>query len=621
MKNLQIILLTLAFAANCMEPDEHERQRLKRAAECKQETEPVKKPRTISSKDEDFNQFEGLKENPQNINEYFSALPEDMKREIFKNIFLDLIKSYINSSSPNKNKIFFEQLLKLKTINKAFQKIAEYYIPAKKENEFAIDLNENLLTFAADRNWINFWNLILDNIVIDQETLNNTLMLFMSNKNYQNKQDIDLIIKKLFHKGAKIPEHPAANVTISNIIKGFDSVERNQGQTKQEWMQGIFNIYFKALSSTRARLPITDFCSYIFLKFLINNGLDPNLINSVNFVPRFSFNNLQTINYKHFRLLFEKRTENGTDINDAFRSFIAFIANNIRVERTLDQFFKIANNYLKFADINSQDYKGQTVLFYILKNNSLRPLFEYFLENGADINITDIHGQNLLFEALKEFHSTKDYNYDPIPDLKTLLDMLISKGLNINARDNNGQTILFKVYYIDAIKLLLEKHMINPNIKNNNGETALFHLIDNGACKYSKEFEKKINSFVASGANINEQNNDGETILFYLLEKVASREIDRTSKEIDLKSAKKALNILLEYGLNLNIQDNNGQTALFKCRIKKKLEFMLSFNPLINIKDNAGMTILDYICANNKCNKLAEILRTHGAKLSSELSN
>ncbi len=640
MKNLQIILLTLAFAANCMGPDEHEQQRLKRAAEGKQENEPVKKTKIVPYNSEDFSQqikqleailFEGLNENPQNINEYFSALPEDMKREIFKNISLDLMKSYINSPSPNKNKIFLESVLKLKTINKDFKKLAEYYIPEKNENEYSLALNENLLTFAADRNWINFWNLILDNnIIIDQEILNDALLLFISNRNYYNKNEINLVIDKLVNKGAKVKENSEVNdkiadFTLNNINKIYAEIEKNEGQIEQVRLYDALDTHLKYIFKSHIMF-IGDFdtnsgldtkYNYAFLKFLIANGLNPN---SSNFITQFmpgkdnpiTNRQLLLLKYEYFKLLLEKGVNKCPDINNSFRIPIKKYSTRELLSNIFKSYVKLEDSN-KFASINSKDEEGQTVLFNTLERLPLN-YAQLLIERGADINIVDHNGRNALFATMKNYCHSRDHK--PKLDLEKKLDLLIYRGLNINTKDNNGETILFKVYDIDAIELLLQKYNIDPRIKNNNGETALFYLINKDACKDSNLFEEKILLFTSKGANINEINNSGQTILFYFLEKVAS-------KEIDLKSGKKAIKTLLKYRIQ-DIQDNNGQTALFRCTDTRSLELTLPFKPKLNIKDKSGKTVLDYF-NNRKPNKdvlqSIEMLRAQGAKLSSELNN
>ena len=251
------------------------------------------------------------------------------------------------------------------------------------------------------------------------------------------------------------------------------------------------------------------------VNILINKGADINSTDEEGNKPihhAASGGNLEIVKMLHKR---------GANINDISKS---------KHNTPLIYSCKIGNfyiaNYLirNGADVNVQDYQGNTALFfasygykiteddysenkkmYIEKakygesgnalSNSYLDVMISLLEKGADPNISNNLGQIPLHAAINDVNlegmkillekgskiNTKDNNLSTcltfaiIGNQVNALKLLLEEGADVNARDANGVTALhiaaYKGYY-DCVKLLLE-YNADPNIEDIQGTKAV----------------------------------------------------------------------------------------------------------------------------------------------------
>jgi len=155
----------------------------------------------------------------------------------------------------------------------------------------------------------------------------------------------------------------------------------------------------------------------------------------------------------------------------------AFFNNNINIINILEKYN---------VDYNDQDYKGYTILFYIIYNRNLE-LYERYI-NKVDINLINIDGDNILSYILKSNINKNDYSK------YNLSKLLIQSNLNI--QDNNGDTIWHRLIefdiWLDYIDIL-SKTKNKIFIPNHNNITSYDIFLTK---KYEKSIQDKFHSMI-----------------------------------------------------------------------------------------------------------------------------
>ncbi len=156
--------------------------------------------------------------NEQNLNQ-LKKLPKDLKHEIYKQIFINLIKDFMESKDWNKAEYFFKELSIHIKNNKEFFNTVKKYIPTQKPNEFPLYSGESLFTIAIINGWQNLWELILDNIKVPQKEKNIALKWFAIYKNLP-------MVERLLKIGANYYEaylnlYLFRDVRLFNVIEGL----------------------------------------------------------------------------------------------------------------------------------------------------------------------------------------------------------------------------------------------------------------------------------------------------------------------------------------------------------------------------------------------------------------
>jgi ankyrin repeat protein len=183
------------------------------------------------------------------------------------------------------------------------------------------------------------------------------------------------------------------------------------------------------------------------------------------------------------------------------------------------------------ADINSEDKKGNTVLFYSLLEDDYS-IAKYLLDNGGNIKYkSKLNGHTPLSYAIS-YSSTR------------MVDFLINYGdLKINQEYFDGETALLIANIENSsstkIKYLI-KNGVNVSKSNDYGETPLMRAASN-------QNPEVLRILLDNGAKINRQNNDGMTPLIYACKNSFNPEI---------------VEYLINNEANPNIEDKSGKNAL-----------------------------------------------------------
>ena len=331
------------------------------------------------------------------------------------------------------------------------------------------------------------------------------------------------------------------------------------------------------------------------------------LINSI------TISNAAREDYK-IRLLVEE----GVDVNqNGFKSPLMILAS----KQPNDIIFKLMKFLIQYgADYDATISLRRTVLMYSIINRNVK-LTKYLINEGADLNIQDYRGQTALMLLLQKFEKS---------DLE-ILNLLISKT-NVNLQNKKGQTALMLLFthvqmnqrkskfidkndYLTIIKLFIENNA-DLNIADEKGYTLLTYAINDiyrcgiNTCKY----------LVKQGSDINLQTKTGETILMQL---AALSQITNKYKYYKL------FKYMNRCGANVNIQNNLKESVLimlvkwFDLTNSNVLNYLINnANTMLNLCDINEFTALMYCCKAFALNglpnpnfKKTELLIMRGAKI------
>ena len=248
------------------------------------------------------------------------------------------------------------------------------------------------------------------------------------------------------------------------------------------------------------------------LQELLTNGADPNFKNSENMTPihlavlkksvqmvRMLIRNAKNIDYRtlkgltplHYACIFQLEEivaillENGANQNiseieyDFYPIFYSVIQNNVSITKNLVNYG---------ANLNHQDYLGNTILHYLIINSNQEILDYVMRSQSFRTKSTEIYTEDI--------NSKKDSKSDHIDPLivnidgvtithlllysyKTSYDFYLKKLIavsNLNYQDNSGNTILHVLAISEQWKKfndIIQKKKLNIYIKNNQGQTVL----------------------------------------------------------------------------------------------------------------------------------------------------
>ncbi|MBN19989.1 MAG: hypothetical protein CL678_01790 [Bdellovibrionaceae bacterium] len=149
---------------------------------------------------------------------------------------------------------------------------------------------------------------------------------------------------------------------------------------------------------------------------------------------------------------------------------------------------------IKGAEINAQDERKRTALYWTVENNSY-PFFKFLIEKGADLHIRDDQGDTVLLRSayLGRTQFVKDlisHNVNVKQEGQfgvtaammaasqghsEILTLLSQTPLPIDQSDRFGKTPLMYAAengHLDAVKTLIQQRA-NPALQTDTGKTAL----------------------------------------------------------------------------------------------------------------------------------------------------
>jgi ankyrin repeat protein len=251
-------------------------------------------------------------------------------------------------------------------------------------------------------------------------------------------------------------------------------------------------------------------------------------------------------------------------------------------------------------DPNETDDNGNNALHKAVILGHLDIIEYYFEKCKMDPNVKNKNGQNALHLSVLHLLTVNIKN-----NIREnyIVEYLISIGMDKNEKDSencNILTIAAKNYYIDLIKMLIEKYNMNPNEPDSNGKFVLYHIIDQ--IKKNRHHRKATYSrFSLSEEDLHEEDDEEAYInLIYLIDKC---KMDPNKKDSDGKNAlHHAVGtwgfieyLIDECKMNPNEKDNDGNNVLHitayegRDSLEKHLIRKYGMNP--NEKNNIGDTV------------------------------
>lgn len=364
-------------------------------------------------------------------------------------------------------------------------------------------------------------------------------------------------------------------------------------------------------------------------RLLISKKADANIINNEGrlAIQEAAKNNAMTI----FTLLkpLTKNLNNKDDegislIYDAIDSKNLDIVKNVlkTLKNKVDKnIFFYAGTYkdtaiLKFLsgnlDLNTQDERGRTPLFYLVKNGALSSeAFTYALSKGADIHHLDKNKNTVLMALIQEIleKDVKTKNLEQKEEVKNLIDMipwLIEEEIDYNLCNSDGDNVLMlatKHKNLAIVESLLE-FGVDPNYINERNETALAFAAMKGQSN-----SKVISILLDYGARPNIADENAKTII----EKLLDAELFlRNNKKLKMKyregldqeeNYKNVLEeVLLNGEVNLSMLNSEGNPYLFDAVLHGNfnlVKMLVKYGADINVKNKEGYNIVYFLMAKN----------------------
>jgi len=151
----------------------------------------------------------------------------------------------------------------------------------------------------------------------------------------------------------------------------------------------------------------------------------------------------------------------------------------------LNKNVSVTDNIIKSgADINLQDYYGNTALMYAINENLINHVKLFLNYSYLNYNLTNFNGETALHLIFK--------NYDNYNEFKNIIIKLIT-NTDLNIQDNNGNTCLHLIIQNDLLKQyseILETKELNIFIKDNNNISSYDFIKDS-----SEKIQIIVNSF------------------------------------------------------------------------------------------------------------------------------
>ncbi len=235
------------------------------------------------------------------------------------------------------------------------------------------------------------------------------------------------------------------------------------------------------------------------------------------------------------------------------------------------------------ADVNMRDFDGETPLIYACRSGSYNAA-KFLLERGADPNLSIAESATPLMIAAKAGN----------PEI---VNLLIEKGAKTDVKDVKGRTAL--MYACDGINLkcvclLLDKGL-QVNAKDNEGKNAFLHAIYTwattdyditGQDKREQEIVDVLKKLVEVGSDVNNIDIDGNTPLHMAI---------TFSGEHHNRNPYKIMDIFENTNLNLEQIDEQGRTPIFAAiehSNRDILDWLIKHGANVNVLDKEKISPL-----------------------------
>jgi len=290
-------------------------------------------------------------------------------------------------------------------------------------------------------------------------------------------------------------------------------------------------------------------------RFLIEHGMDPNIIDGNDEASLAALHDIQTA----FVIIEAKK------LQDAITG-----RNWERIERKLKEGVAVNKAFL-----NQTDAGGNTLL-HLAAASDKQELVNVLIKAGVDVNIKNTLQRTAL-------------HYAQSP---AVIKALIDAYANPDEQDEEGNTVLHSITSFDSTKALLEEEA-NPGKQNSEGNTPL-HTITNLAIA---------KLLIQYGANPHIQNKSGETPLHVYIrtsEKLCNQIISlgRSSKgKSKLKIAQDMYRTLIEHFIkelkvDVNVYDKEENRPIHCTSELDIIELLVNAGAHINKRNIAGYTAL-----------------------------
>ncbi|MCQ2734422.1 MAG: ankyrin repeat domain-containing protein [Alphaproteobacteria bacterium] len=162
------------------------------------------------------------------------------------------------------------------------------------------------------------------------------------------------------------------------------------------------------------------------------------------------------------------------------------------------------------ADMNQENGENAKILLYALENNAPNAVVQELLKAGASANVSDEKGNTPLFWAIKNNN-------------KELIDLLIKNKQGLSVLNSKGQNILMSAYENNAPVEITEQLLqagVDVNHKDNEGQVLLVDVL-------KKQDYETAKILLENGADVLLANNEKTSAVSYAMAETLPPDIEK----------------------------------------------------------------------------------------------